>query len=219
MLRSGARWTPRSRTRGEVIPSGCAIRTPQPPLYINRMCIGAGHWPRHTALSTRLHSLAQLPCVRLIPVDCRRRVVSSCCARIAKRLDLAETTGPLRDPVRMRHSYARWQWRGWSALVQRIDHDRVQHCPVPSFKPGREQEFLDAHKNAQANWLGLKQANMVMTGDRTYCIVAEWTDMDALAKARPNMIAALEFLPRHARMISAVALVSLIRYQVRWFWS
>ena len=59
-------------------------------------------------------------------------------------------------------------------------------------KPGREQEFLDAHKNAQANWLGLKQANMVMTGDRTYCIVAEWTDMDALAKARPNMIATLD---------------------------
>ncbi len=59
-------------------------------------------------------------------------------------------------------------------------------------KPGREQEFLDAHKKAQANWSGLKHANMVKTGDRTYCIVAEWTDMDALAKARPNMIATLD---------------------------
>jgi hypothetical protein len=59
-------------------------------------------------------------------------------------------------------------------------------------KPGREQEFLDAHKNAQTNWLGLKHANMVKTGDRTYCIVAEWTDMDAPAKARPNMIATLD---------------------------
>ena len=59
-------------------------------------------------------------------------------------------------------------------------------------KPGREQEFLDAHKNAQANWLGLKHANMVKTGDRTYCIAAEWTDVDALAKARPNMIATLD---------------------------
>ncbi len=58
-------------------------------------------------------------------------------------------------------------------------------------KPGREQEFLDAHKKAQANWPGLKHANMVKTGERTYCIVAEWTDMDSLVKARPNMIATL----------------------------
>ena len=30
---------------------------------------------------------------------------------------------------------------------------------------------------------------MIKTGERTYCIIAEWTDMDALARARPNMIA------------------------------
>ena len=58
-------------------------------------------------------------------------------------------------------------------------------------KPGREQEFLDAHENAQAHWLGLKRANMIKTGERTYCIIAEWTDMDALAQARPTMIATL----------------------------
>ena len=28
-------------------------------------------------------------------------------------------------------------------------------------KPGREQEFLDAHKKVQANWPGLKHANMI----------------------------------------------------------
>ena len=66
-------------------------------------------------------------------------------------------------------------------------------------KPGREQEFLDAHKRVEASWSGLLHANMIKTGERTFCIVAEWTDMDALAKARPNMIATLEFLPRHAR--------------------
>jgi hypothetical protein len=31
-------------------------------------------------------------------------------------------------------------------------------------KPGREQEFLDAHKKVQANWPGLKDANMIKTG-------------------------------------------------------
>jgi quinol monooxygenase YgiN len=61
-------------------------------------------------------------------------------------------------------------------------------------KSGREQEFLDAHKKVQANWPGLKHANMIKTGDRTFCIIAEWTDMDALANARPNMIATLDSL-------------------------
>jgi quinol monooxygenase YgiN len=59
-------------------------------------------------------------------------------------------------------------------------------------KPGREQEFLDAHKNIETSWPGLLHVNMVKTGDRTYCIIAEWADMDALAKARPNMVATLD---------------------------
>ena len=59
-------------------------------------------------------------------------------------------------------------------------------------KPGREQQFLDAHKSVQANWPGLKHANIIKTGDRTFCIIAEWTDMDALANARPNMVATLD---------------------------
>jgi hypothetical protein len=59
-------------------------------------------------------------------------------------------------------------------------------------KPGREQEFLGAHKRVEAGWPGLAHANMIKTGERTFCIIAEWTDMDALAKARPSMIATLD---------------------------
>ncbi len=59
-------------------------------------------------------------------------------------------------------------------------------------KPGRDQEFLDAHKKVVANWPGLRHANLIKTADRHYCIIAEWTDMDSLAKARPNMIATLD---------------------------
>ena len=59
-------------------------------------------------------------------------------------------------------------------------------------KPGREQDFLDAHKRVEASWSGLLRANMIKTGVRTFCMVAEWADMDALAKARPNMIATLD---------------------------
>jgi len=50
---------------------------------------------------------------------------------------------------------------------------------------------LDAHKKVDANWPGLRHVNMIKTGERTYCIIAEWSDMDALANARPQMIATL----------------------------
>jgi len=59
-------------------------------------------------------------------------------------------------------------------------------------KPGRDQEFLDAHKKVHADWPGLRHVNMIKTGEQTYCIVAEWNDMDSLIKARPNMIATLD---------------------------
>jgi hypothetical protein len=59
-------------------------------------------------------------------------------------------------------------------------------------KPGRDQDFLDAHKRVQANWPGLAHVNMIKTGDRSYCIIAEWDDMDTLAKARLEMIATLD---------------------------
>ena len=59
-------------------------------------------------------------------------------------------------------------------------------------KPGREQEFLDAHKNVHAEWPGLRHVNMIETGERRYCIIAEWDDMDALANARPSMIKTLD---------------------------
>lgn len=59
-------------------------------------------------------------------------------------------------------------------------------------KPGREQEFLDAHKKMVRDWPGLKRVNMIKTGERNYCIIAEWSDIDALAKARPDMIATLD---------------------------
>jgi antibiotic biosynthesis monooxygenase (ABM) superfamily enzyme len=58
-------------------------------------------------------------------------------------------------------------------------------------KPGREQDFLDAHRNVAAEWPGLRHVNMIKTGERSYCIIAEWDSMDALAGARPQMIATL----------------------------
>src|SRR5215470_8006745 len=59
-------------------------------------------------------------------------------------------------------------------------------------KPGREAEFVEAHRRMKITWPGALRASLIKTGERTFCIVAEWTDMDSLAAARPNMIAALD---------------------------
>jgi quinol monooxygenase YgiN len=59
-------------------------------------------------------------------------------------------------------------------------------------KPGREQEFLDAHKKVAGDWAGLRRVNLIKTGERSYCIIGEWDDMEHLAAARPNMIATLD---------------------------
>jgi hypothetical protein len=42
------------------------------------------------------------------------------------------------------------------------------------------------------DWAGLQRANLIKTGERSYCIIGEWRDADALAQARPKMIAALD---------------------------
>ena len=59
-------------------------------------------------------------------------------------------------------------------------------------KPGSEQAFIDAHKQASPAFKGWRGGALIKTGERTFCIIAEWTDMDSLAKARSNMIATLD---------------------------
>lgn len=59
-------------------------------------------------------------------------------------------------------------------------------------KPGRNQEFLDAHQGVDRNWPGLRHVNLIQTGDQEYCIIGEWDSMDALAAARPHMVATLD---------------------------
>jgi heme-degrading monooxygenase HmoA len=58
-------------------------------------------------------------------------------------------------------------------------------------KAGKEQDFLDAHKNIADSWAGLRHANIIQTGEGRYCIVAEWDSMEALAGSRSEMIATL----------------------------
>ena len=59
-------------------------------------------------------------------------------------------------------------------------------------KSGMEESFLDAHRNISESWSGMRHANIIKTGEGHYCIIAEWDSMEALAAARPQMIATLD---------------------------
>ena len=59
-------------------------------------------------------------------------------------------------------------------------------------KPGMDREFLEAHGSGKTAWPGLKKGVIVKTGDNAYCLIGEWPDRDALATARPSMIATLD---------------------------
>jgi Antibiotic biosynthesis monooxygenase len=59
-------------------------------------------------------------------------------------------------------------------------------------KPGMDGTFLDAHRNIAGNWAGLRHANIIEAGEGRYCIIAEWESMQAMAAARPQMIATLD---------------------------
>lgn len=59
-------------------------------------------------------------------------------------------------------------------------------------KPGRNQDFLDAHQAVDRNWPGLRHVNIIQTGDQNFCIIGEWNDMEDLAAARPHMISTLD---------------------------
>ena len=60
-------------------------------------------------------------------------------------------------------------------------------------KPGREAEFVAAHRNASRDDLpGLERFSLIKTGERTYCVVGRWNSFASLAAARPKMIALLD---------------------------
>ncbi|MCC7536232.1 MAG: antibiotic biosynthesis monooxygenase [Deltaproteobacteria bacterium] len=58
-------------------------------------------------------------------------------------------------------------------------------------KPGQEQRFLDSF-TADDRPAGAVRACLIKTGERTYCAIGEWTDLEALAAARSKMIGHLD---------------------------
>ena len=59
-------------------------------------------------------------------------------------------------------------------------------------KPGCEEAFLDAHRNARPDFRGYRGGAIIKTGERSYCLIGGWDDYDSLVAARPQMIAMLD---------------------------
>lgn len=60
-------------------------------------------------------------------------------------------------------------------------------------KPEFVDEYLTFHRErAVEDMPGLKVLRVIRTGDRDFCFIGEWSGMEALAAARPAMIATLD---------------------------
>jgi len=59
-------------------------------------------------------------------------------------------------------------------------------------KPGREQEFIDLHRDALRGYPGFHRGTLVNTGGRSYCFIGEWDGFANIVAARPQMIAFLD---------------------------
>src|SRR5438445_159265 len=59
-------------------------------------------------------------------------------------------------------------------------------------KPGREQQFVEAHRKLNADFAGCKRAALIKTGERAYCFIGEWERFDDIVAARQNMIGVLD---------------------------
>jgi hypothetical protein len=59
-------------------------------------------------------------------------------------------------------------------------------------KPGREKDFEEAIRNIDRDYAGMRRFTAIKTGDRDYCMIGEWDNMDAIVAARPQMIKSLD---------------------------
>ena len=59
-------------------------------------------------------------------------------------------------------------------------------------KPGREQHFIDVHKEPPPAFKGFVRASLVKTGERAYWFIGEWDSFDSIVAARPLMIGQLD---------------------------
>ena len=59
-------------------------------------------------------------------------------------------------------------------------------------KAGEEARFLESFRSENASFDGYRGGALIKTGERAYCFIGGWDDMESLIAARPQMIALLD---------------------------
>jgi hypothetical protein len=59
-------------------------------------------------------------------------------------------------------------------------------------KPGREEEFINAHRKANIQLRGFRHGTMISTGDRGYCFIGEWHRLEDILAAEDKLVAILD---------------------------
>jgi hypothetical protein len=60
-------------------------------------------------------------------------------------------------------------------------------------KPEFVDDYVKFHQGRELNEMeGMQKLTVVKTGDRDFCVIGKWSGMEALAAARPKMIAMLD---------------------------
>ena len=59
-------------------------------------------------------------------------------------------------------------------------------------KPGREEEFIEAHRNAEIQLEGFRHGVLIETGNHGYCFIGEWDKLDNILTAEDGMVEILD---------------------------
>lgn len=60
-------------------------------------------------------------------------------------------------------------------------------------KPGKDQAFIDSQRSIAGRQMkGFLGGSLIKTGDRTYCLIGQWTSFADIVDARPAMISILD---------------------------
>lgn len=59
-------------------------------------------------------------------------------------------------------------------------------------KPGQDDAFINEHRSMKPDFPGLRRFSLVKTGERAYCVIGEWDNMESIVNARPALIARLD---------------------------
>jgi hypothetical protein len=61
-------------------------------------------------------------------------------------------------------------------------------------KAGNEQQVIDTYRSIRPAYQGYLGGDLIQTGERSFCIIGKWRNMNALVAARPQMIVVLDRL-------------------------